>query len=132
MTSPDTVSLAKRAESRNSTTHALHSRRFIVEPDQQASFDNLQTTLRAEILSLGALEIDAFQQLLAPPPRTRKPYEFDPLKRTHFAPPTRLYDFVETQAAFGALSLLPRRALLRIWQQPNKHAAPPSPPTPQS
>lgn len=54
----------KQTAALNSTTHGLHSRRYIVEPHQQQDFSNLQQTLRAEILPLGALETDAFQQLL--------------------------------------------------------------------
>ena len=206
--SPD----GKQASSRNSTTHGLHSRRFIVEPHQQEAFETLRTTLRAEILPLGALEVDAFQQLLhaawqlrrsdtledrlynpeagpedqltslerlsrlrgalersyqrawrrlrelqttraaelilsnptalahtaltpvAPPPKPAKPSEISPLKRSHFEPSTELFQMLETQAASGALPLLPLRALLRICHQLTKKAAelaPPTHPTPE-
>ncbi len=196
----------KQASSRNSTTHGLHSRRFIVEPDQQSDFETLQTSLRAEILPLGALEIDAFQQLLhaawqlrrsdtleaklhnpdsdpedqlsrlerlsrlrgalersyqrayrrlrelqssraaelilsnptalahvaltpvAPPPKPDKPSEIATAKRSHFDPSIHLYQWIETQAASGALPLLPFRALLRIWHQLNRSPADPANP----
>lgn len=54
----------RKASSANATSHGLHSRRFLIEPGQEHSFSDLQQTLRAEVLPLGALETDAFQQLL--------------------------------------------------------------------
>ena len=62
----------KSKVSQNAITHSLTARRPLVLPHQQDSFDQLARALHAEVQPWGALETDAYQQLLHAANRSRR------------------------------------------------------------
>jgi len=105
----------KQKVSRNAVTHGLTARRPLVLPHQQEDFDQLAESLHAEVLPWGALETDAYQQLLHAAWQLRRA---DCFETTTFspeaAPDAQLTQFERLTRLRGALERSYQRAYRRL------------------
>ncbi len=110
--------------SRNAVTHSLTARRPLVQPHQQSAFDALATGLRAEIQPWGALESDAFQQLLHAAWQLRLSDEYQAAIFSPTASPeTHLQQLERLTRLRGALERSYQRAYRRLRELQATRAA---------
>jgi len=108
------TSQGKQTVSRNAVTHGLTARRSLVQSHQQQSFDALAANLRAEIQPWGALETDAFQQLLQASWQLRLSDEYQAaIFSPEAGPETNLQQLERLTRLRGALE----RSYQRAWRR---------------
>ena len=105
----------KAKVSRNSITHGLTARQPLVLPHQQEAFDALAASLRAEVQPWGALETDAFEQLLHAAWQLRRADEFESSTFSpDAAPDDRLTHFERLTRLRASLERSYQRAYRRL------------------
>ncbi len=105
----------KSKVSHNALTHGLTSRRPLVLPHQQDSFDQLSQSLHAEVQPWGALETDAYEQLLHAAWQLRRADEFEAATwAPEAAPDARLTQFERLTRLRGAIERSYQRAYRRL------------------